>query len=164
MEDENGNTLYKSEELGEFVRDFQILAEDVTITVGDENFTDGDMLDCFINIYSKHCYAGMIEYFFNKENGLELLDRWMHINMILNWFLYVWWGVPHAILWFTFTRFRLEADPENNIPKWEPEFYNDLTLNEWLWFKLLSLDTQMLVPLMASGILGELVTPEEGGS
>lgn len=136
----------------------------MTITVGDENFTDGDMLDCYINIYSKHCYAGMIEYFFNRENGQELLDRWMYINMMMNWLLYVWWGVPHAILWFSFTRFRLEANPEEHIPKWEPAFYDDLTFNEWLWFKLCSLDTQMLIPLMASGLLGEEISAEAGGN
>ena len=84
--------------------------------------------------------------------------------MTFNWILYVLWGIPQTLLWFLYIQPRFRADPEKNIPTWRPEFYNDLTLGQWVWHRLLSLDSQMLLPLMMSGIFGELFDVEEGGA
>ena len=98
----DGEVLYLNETNGEFIREWEVLANDVVINVGGEDFTDGDLLDCFINIYSKHCYGDMVAYFLNEENGLELVERWGARNMTFNWILYVLWGIPQTLLWFLY--------------------------------------------------------------
>lgn len=95
----------------------------------------------------------MVPFFMNEDNGLELLERWAKRNMTFNWILYVAWGIPQGLLWFLYMEPRMKADPEGNIPSWEPEFYNDLTFDQWVWHRLCSMDAQMLLPLMMSGIL-----------
>ena len=75
---------------------------DVVINIGGEDFTDGDILDCFIFIYCEYCNGYMAAYFFYEDNGLELVERCYARNMTFNWIKYVLWGIPQTLSWLLY--------------------------------------------------------------
>merc|ERR1712230_179314 len=101
-------------------------------------------------MYSKHCLPGMVEFFMNAEEpeeGANRLTTWAKRGMNYNWFIYAFWGIPHYLIWTTWVEGRLSAAPEDYLPSFEPHLYDVLPWRERFWWRILSIDAQMMLPL-----------------
>merc|ERR1711939_45665 len=125
----DGEVMYLNPDTDEYVHDYEMMAYEAMQINGPTDFTGSDMLGCFVNMYSKHCLPGMVEFFMNAEEpeeGADRLTTWAKRGMNYNWFIYAFWGIPHYLIWTTWVEGRLSAAPEDSLPSFEPHLYDVL--------------------------------------
>ena len=144
----SGETLYYSDVLKKFVTRTEYEAARYDFDTPNEfRMSGGDLLECSGNLYSKYCFQSMMRAFLG-EGGDELLESWAYYNTYLNILLYPTIGVPMFFVWILVIIPGLYMYPTSLIPPVLGEGYAELDVPHWIWYKLLSLDSQLVMPIL----------------
>ena len=103
------------------------------------------MIECAFNMYSAGCWESMNEVFTQTKNSEEILLAQYNASVMLTWAVYFSVGPWLLLIWLVVGIPVIMSAPEQALPPASDDGYAYMDFWQWLWFKYLSLDAQVVL-------------------
>ena len=110
------------------------------------NFGTVQFQECAFNLYSAGCWENINQLFthINDNEGI-LVQVNKDVTTLYSWYQFYVMGPWLLLIWLCVGIPVILNDPENSLPPATDDGYAYMNFEQWLWFKYLSFDSQIVL-------------------